>query len=194
MFILWFRQLTQCGIGPQLQFLYPLRADPVLLTRLTFLPVLSSYRVLHGSIYSFPLVRYSCLLSGNVLITPLCPKMYAWCTHGEMYSTSTYSSTILFSHLTRVLEHRIHNGSRCAIKCEFRYTLEGKLSDFSTADLKHGFRVDQTHASNVKKIIYGVPILEHKISGCVTFAVECKFSCRKKYASQCNCADLDILW
>ena len=103
-----------------------------------------------------------------------------------MYSTSTYSSTILFSHLTRVLEHRIHSGSRCAIKCEFRYTLEGKLSDFSTADLKHGFRVGQTHASNVKKIIYGVPIPEHKISVCVAFPVECKFSCGKRYALQCS--------
>ena len=103
-----------------------------------------------------------------------------------MYSTSTYSSTILFSHLTRVLEHRIHSGSRCAIKCELRYTLEGKLSDFNTADLKHGFRVDQTHASNVKKIIYGVPIPEHKISVCVAFPVERKFSCGKRYALQCS--------
>ena len=69
------------GIGPQFQFLHPFRADPVLLTLLIFSPVLSSYWVLHGSIYSFPLVRYSCLLSGNVLITLLCLKVYAWCTH-----------------------------------------------------------------------------------------------------------------
>ena len=68
--------------------------------------------------------------------------------------------------------HRIHSGSRCAIKCELRYTLEGKLSDFSTADLKHGFSVGQTYASNVKKIIYGLPIPEHKISVCVAFPVE----------------------
>ena len=174
MFILWFRQLTQCGIGSLLQFLHPVREDSVLLNSWFFPPVLSSYWVLRGSIYSFPLVRYSCLLSGNVLITLLCLKVYAWCIHGEMYSTSTYSSTILFSHLTRVLEHRICSVSRCAIKCEFRYTLEGKLSDFSTADLKHAFSVGQTHVSNVKKIIYGVPILEHKISGCVTLPVECK--------------------
>ena len=73
-----------------------------------------------------------------------------------------------------------------AIKCEFRYTLEGKLSDFSTADLKRGFSVGQTYASNVKKIIYGVPILEHKISDYVTFPVECKFTCGKRYAPQCN--------
>ena len=50
--------------------------------------------------------------------------------------------------------------------------LRGKLSDFSTADLKHAFSVGQTHASNVKKIIYGVPILEQKISGCVPFPIE----------------------
>ena len=78
----------------------------------------------------------------------------------------------LVSCFTIVLEHRIHSGSRCAIKCEFRHTPEGKLSDFSTADLKHGFSVGQTHGSNIKKTIYGVPILEHKISDCVTFAVE----------------------
>ena len=103
-----------------------------------------------------------------------------------MYSTSTYSSTIFFSHLTIILEHRIHSGSRCTIKCEFRHTPEGKLSDFSTADLQHGFSVGQTHGSNVKKIIYSVPILEHKISGFVTFAVECKFSCGNRYAPQRN--------
>ena len=82
-----------------------------------------------------------------------------------------------------VLEHRIHSGSRCAIKCEFRHIPEGKLSDFSTADIKHGFSVGQTHGSNIKKIIYGVPILEHKISGCVTFAVECKFNMWKEVCS-----------
>ena len=168
MFIQWFRQFPQCGIRP---LLHPLRADSVLIKLLFFHPVLSSYWVLRGSIYSFPLVRYSCLLSADVLITRLCLKVYAWYIHGEMYSTSTYSSTIMFSHLTTVWEHRIHSGSRCAIKYEFRHTPEGKLSDFSTADLKHGFRIGQTHGSNIKKIIYGAPILEHKISGCVTFAV-----------------------
>ena len=86
-----------------------------------------------------------------------------------------------------VLEHRIHSGSRYAIICEFRHTTpEGKLSDFSTADLKHGFSAGQTHTSNIKNIIYGVPILEHKIRGCVTFAVECKYSSGKRYAPQRN--------
>ena len=47
------------GIGPLLQFPYLLRADPALLTLLFFPLVPSSYRVLHGSIYSFLVVRYS---------------------------------------------------------------------------------------------------------------------------------------
>ena len=51
------------GIGPLLQFPYPLGAGPVLLTLLFFPLLPSSYRVLGGSIYSFPVVRYSCLLS-----------------------------------------------------------------------------------------------------------------------------------
>ena len=55
------------GIGPLLQFLHPLRAGPVLLTLLFFPLVPSPYRVLHGSIYSFPLVRYSCPFSAGVL-------------------------------------------------------------------------------------------------------------------------------
>lgn len=45
-----------------------------------------------------------------------------------------------------------------AIKCEFRYTLEGKLSDFGTADLKRGFSVGRYMLPNVKKIMYGVPV------------------------------------
>ena len=65
------------GIGPLLQFPHPPRAGPVLLT-LLFPPLVpSSYRVLHGSIYSFPLVRYSCLLSAGVLHALLCPKVYS---------------------------------------------------------------------------------------------------------------------
>ena len=43
----------------------------------------SSYRVLHGSIYSFPLVRYSCLLSAGVMHALLCLKVCSSCIHGE---------------------------------------------------------------------------------------------------------------
>ena len=55
------------GIGPLLQFPHWLRTGPVLLTLLFFPLVPLYYRVLHGSIYSFPLVRYSCPLSAGVL-------------------------------------------------------------------------------------------------------------------------------
>ena len=71
------------GTGLLLQFPHPLRAGPVLLTLLFFPLVPSSYRVLHGSIYSFPLVRYSCPLSAGVLHAPLCLKVYSWCICGE---------------------------------------------------------------------------------------------------------------
>ena len=64
------------GIGPLLQFPHPLRASPVLLTLLFFTLVPSSYWVLHGSIFSFLLVRYSCLLSAGVLYTFLCVWRY----------------------------------------------------------------------------------------------------------------------
>ena len=88
----------EVGIGPLFQFPHLLRAGPVLLTLLFFPLVPLSYRVLPGSIYSFPLVRYSCLLSAGVLHALLWLKVYSWCVHGrEMYSMST--SSILFSWL-----------------------------------------------------------------------------------------------
>ena len=60
------------GIRPLLQLPHPPRAGPVLLT-LLFLPLVpSSYRVLCDSIYSFPLVRYSCPPSAGVLHALLC--------------------------------------------------------------------------------------------------------------------------
>ena len=67
------------GIRPLLQFPHPPRAGPVLLTLLFFPLVPSSYWVLRGSIYSFPLVRYSCPLSAALL----CLKVYSWCICGE---------------------------------------------------------------------------------------------------------------
>ena len=65
------------GIGPLLQFSHQLRAGPVLLTLLFFPLVPSSYRVLHGSVFSFPLVRHSCPLSAGVLHALLCLKVYS---------------------------------------------------------------------------------------------------------------------
>ena len=66
-------------IGPVLQFPHPLRAGPVLVTLLFFPLVPSPYWVLSGSIYSFLLVRYSCLLLAGVLHALLCLKEYSWC-------------------------------------------------------------------------------------------------------------------
>ena len=71
------------GIGPLLQFPHPLRAGSGLLT-LPFPPLVpSSYQVLRGSVYSFLMVRYSCLISVGVLYAFLCLKVYSWCIHGE---------------------------------------------------------------------------------------------------------------
>ena len=63
------------GIRLLLQFPHPSRADPVVLTLLFFLLLPFSYRVLCGSIYSFPLVRYSCPLSAGVPHALLCLKV-----------------------------------------------------------------------------------------------------------------------
>ena len=70
------------GIRPLLQFLHQVRASPVLLTLLFFPLVPLSYQVLHGSIYYFPLVRYSCLLSAGVLHALQCLKVYFCCICG----------------------------------------------------------------------------------------------------------------
>ena len=64
-------------IGSLLQFPHLPRAGPAVL-RLLFLPyVPSSYQVLRWSVYSFPLVRYSCPLSAGVLHVLLCLKVYS---------------------------------------------------------------------------------------------------------------------
>ena len=65
------------GIGPLLQFHLLLMAGPILLTLLFFPLFSSSYQVLSGSIYSFPLVWYSCPLSAGVLHALLCLKVYS---------------------------------------------------------------------------------------------------------------------
>ena len=69
--------------GPLLQLPPPPRAGPVLLTLLFHPLVHSSYQLLSGTIYSFPLVRYSCLLSASVLNVLLCLNVYSWCIHEE---------------------------------------------------------------------------------------------------------------
>ena len=84
-------------IRPLLQLPYQLRVGPVLLTLLFFPIVPSSYQAFHGSIYSFPLLRYSWQLSAGVLHALLCLKVFLMYPWREMYSMSTYSPTILFS-------------------------------------------------------------------------------------------------
>ena len=65
------------GIRPLLQFPHPRRA-------LLFFPLVPlSYRVLRGSIYSFPLVRHSCRLSAGFLHAPLSLKVYSRYICGE---------------------------------------------------------------------------------------------------------------
>ena len=62
---------------------YVLLTGPVLLTFSFFPLVPSSYLVFCGSIYSFPLVRFSCLLSAGVLHALLCLKVYSSYMCGE---------------------------------------------------------------------------------------------------------------
>ena len=87
------------GIRPLLQFPHLLRAGPVLPTLLFFPLVPSSYRVLRGSIYSFLLLRSSCVLSAGVLHALLCLKVYCWCFH----EIDVLHVHLLFLHL--VLPH-----------------------------------------------------------------------------------------
>ena len=85
------------GLDPSFSFPTHLRVALVLLT-LPFSPLRpSSYWVLNGSIYSFPLIRSSSLLSAGVLHARLSEGvslMYPW---REMHSTSTYFSALSFS-------------------------------------------------------------------------------------------------
>ena len=70
-------------IGCLLQFSHLLMAGQVLLTLLLFPLVPLIYQVLHDSVYSFPLLRYSWQLSAGVLHVLLCLKVYSCCIHGE---------------------------------------------------------------------------------------------------------------
>ena len=68
-----------------------------------FLPL--SYQVLCGSTYSFPGVRYSCLLSAGIL-KDLYLKMHSWNICGDVLHVY-HSSAILSSPLHRIIIHRI---------------------------------------------------------------------------------------
>lgn len=95
MFLLWL-SCPNVGIGP-LASIPPLtkgRASPT--NTPVFHPNSFTYWVLCGTMYSFPLVRYSCPFSAGVLHAHLCLKVYSWIICGEMHSMSIYSFAILF--------------------------------------------------------------------------------------------------
>ena len=80
MFLLWLRQLPRCGDRTPASV--PLPAEGMSSPTNTSdspRPVPFSYWVLHGSIYSFPLVRYSCPFSTGIVHELLCLKMFSWC-------------------------------------------------------------------------------------------------------------------
>ena len=68
---------------PLLQFPHPPRAGPILPHSHLSPLVPLSYGVLHGSIYSFPVVMYSCPLSAGVLHVHLFLKVCSWWIRGE---------------------------------------------------------------------------------------------------------------
>ena len=106
----WAVSLSALNVSPLTQTIAPMwgsefshlpRSGRVLLTLLFFRLVPSSYLVLHGSIYSFLLVPYSCSLSAGVLHALLCLKV-SWCIHGKRSAPcppipqSSYSLFLLF--------------------------------------------------------------------------------------------------
>ena len=86
MFLLWLRQFPQCGNRTPVSVPPPAEGR----SSRTNTPVSplgpSSYQVLHGSMYYFPRVRYSCLLSADVLHAFLCLKVYSWRINTERFT------------------------------------------------------------------------------------------------------------
>ena len=83
MFLLWLRQLPCCGDRTPASVPPPAEGRSSPANTPVSPPVPSTYWVLCGPISSFPLVRYSCLLSAGVLHALLCLKAYPWCIRGE---------------------------------------------------------------------------------------------------------------
>ena len=95
MFLLWLRQLPWCGDRTPASVPPPTegRSSPTNTSVSPLVP--SSCWILCGSIYSFPLVRYSCPLSADVLYSLLCLKVYSLRIHEE--SCTPYTPTLLLS-------------------------------------------------------------------------------------------------
>ena len=83
MFLFWLRQLPRCCDRTPASVSPPAEGRSSPTNTLVFPLVPSFYWVLYGSIYSFPLLRYSCLLSAGVPRAFLCLKVYSWDICGE---------------------------------------------------------------------------------------------------------------
>ena len=83
MFLLWFRQWSWCGNGTPASVSSPAEGKSSPTNTPVFSPTSFFLLSFACSIYSFPLLRYSCLLSAGVLHALLCLKAYPWCIRGE---------------------------------------------------------------------------------------------------------------
>ena len=125
MLLLWLRQLPWCGYRTPASVPPPAKGRSSPTNTPISPPVPLSYEVLHGSVYSFLLVRYSCSLSAGVLHEFLCLKVYSWCIHGERHSTFTLPSAILFLPcLTIFVSHCFHVQRVPTIGCMDIYNWE----------------------------------------------------------------------
>ena len=101
MFLLWLRQFPPCGDGTPASVHPPAegKSSPTNIPVFFFFPLVpSSYWVLRGSIYSFPLVRSSCLLSVGVQHAFLSEGVFLMYPWREVCSTSTYSAILFCNH------------------------------------------------------------------------------------------------
>ena len=89
MLLLRLRQLTRCGDQTPTSVPPPTKGRSSLTNSPIFPLVPLYYWVLHGSIYSFLLVRYSCPFSAGVLHALLFLKVYSWCIRGERCTPHT---------------------------------------------------------------------------------------------------------
>ena len=83
MFLLWLRQLPQCEDRTPASVLPHAKCRSSPANTPVFPLVPSSYQVLGGFIYSFPLVGYSSLPSAGVLRALMYLKVYSWCVRRE---------------------------------------------------------------------------------------------------------------
>ena len=127
------------GIRPLLQFPHPPRAGPVLLTLAFFPLVPSSYRILHGYIYSIPLVRYSCPLSAGVVHAILCLKVYSWYICGERCTphprTPSPSCSLLGLFKISVMRdsQKIFKTFNFKINLDIQQSFKGRIECFHTS-------------------------------------------------------------